>query len=158
MMSAYRLEAYRLLVLSDFELRLCRLSTYGGQDFPERDHDKVALEHVWMRDGEPGSGNGLIAIQKQVYVDGAVVIDAVFRLRLASQFALYLLGFPQALERSECGLHHHGCVQEGICAFEAPGFGLDEGRNTLHRTNPLANEHDGTAQHLGSVTEIGAER
>ena len=48
-----------------------------GKDLPERYHDEVALMHAWMRDGEPGSGNGEVVVQKQVDVDGPVVVYAV---------------------------------------------------------------------------------
>ena len=124
--------------------------------FPQRGHDEVPFVHAGMRQGECGRGELQVSVEKQIDVDGTVVIYAVLRFFLAPQLTFYPLCGPKALVRRQCGLHETGGIEEGMLALESPGLCLDERRDTLHRANTLVNQRNGTAQHLGPVSKIGA--
>lgn len=128
------------------------------KDFLQGNQDKVALEHAWVRQDEFGSGNVEVIVEEQVDVDGAVVIDATCRLDGASKFALYLLRPLKTLKGSEFRLNQTCGVEEGMLAAEAPWLCLDEGRDTLHRTDALADKLDGALQQPVPTPEIRPKR
>ena len=111
-----------------------------------------------MRQSECGGGQVEVAIHKQVYVDGAIVVYAVMRLRFPPQLTLYLLCPLEALLGRECRANQAGCIEKRVFAVKAPWFGLDERRDTLHRADALLYQRNGTVQHLFSVAQIRAQR
>lgn len=130
----------------------------GGHDFAQGYHHEIPLLHTGMRQGEYGGGKVQVAIHEQVYVDGAIVVYAVLRLRLSPQLTLYLLCPLEALLGRECGADQAGGVEKRVFAMKTPGVGLDERRDTLHRADALLYQRNGTVQHLLPVAQVRTQR
>ena len=135
----------------DTSLRLLRRD---GKNLAQRDHDKVALMHSRMRNGEFGCRKFQVAVQKQIDVDWPVVINAVFRLQFATHLTLNFLSLLEAFLWRKRRLNHHGSIQETVLAFETPRFCLDKRRNTLNRPHSLPDKSNRPTQVLSSVTKI----
>ena len=62
-----------------------------GCDFAQRTQHKQSFGYLGVGDGQLGRVYGFVVVEKNVYVHGPVVIDAVMRFPHPSERALYAL-------------------------------------------------------------------
>lgn len=100
----------------------------------------------------------LIAIEKDVDVDKAIVIDTVDALVISSKGALYGLGAMKHLTRRKTCLHTHGSIYETVIRLESPRFRFNKSRLAHNDTNLLFYFLYCLMDILLLVAKVGAER
>ena len=127
------------------------------QYFPERYHDKVALLHQRMWYLKVGFIHCNIVIQKDVNVDGTVMVHALTTFLRPSQLPFYKLGHLKKLTwREVCG-HAYAPIDKLVFTSKAPRLSLYQGGLPNHITDELTYLSYSFGNSLVPVAEITAE-
>jgi hypothetical protein len=127
------------------------------EDFPERNHHKIALVHQRMRDAEVGLIQGYIVVEQDVDIYRSVVIPAIGRFPASSQKALDALCFQKEVARTELCLHTDAGVEEEVVAPESPRLRLNERGLAHHRANPLSDLLYRRVEQFLAMAKIGTQ-
>lgn len=127
------------------------------EDFPERNHHKIALVHQRMRDAEVGLIDRDSIIEQDVDIYRSVVILAIGRFPTSSQKALDALCFLKEVARTELCLHTDAGVEEEIVAPESPRLRLNERGLAHHRANPLSYLLYRRVEQFLAIAKIGTQ-